>query len=153
MTTTEPMEKLQLTRELRFNHVGISLPTDMLDEEHRTLIGDFHRDVFGFQPLDVMTLDRKRFVMQAHTIEQFVFIYGEDEPMKAPRMDHFGLSVATEAELDEMLRRAKVWKERDDRVDLVDKKTEDHGMLAITAFYVRFLLPLAIEIQYWDYKS
>lgn len=149
MTGFEP---LQLSRPLRFNHVGISLPADQLDEAGRALIGDFHRDVFGWQVLDVMTIDRRRFVMQVHTVEQFVFVHAEDEPMMAPRLDHFGLSVATEAELDEMLGRAKAWKLRDDRVDIIDKKAEDHGMLAITAFYVRYLLPMTIEIQYWDYK-
>lgn len=157
MTTADPsaeprLEPLALSRELRFNHVGVSLPADMLDEHHRDLIGRFHRDVFGFHVLDVMTIDRKRFVMQVHTVEQFVFVHAEDEPMRAPRFDHFGLSTATEAELDEMLARAKRWQECDERVDLVDKKTEDHGMLAISSFYVRFLLPMMIEIQHWDYK-
>jgi hypothetical protein len=149
MTTFEP---LQLSRPPRFNHVGISVPADMLDDEGRRLIGDFHRDVFGFQVLDVMTIDRKRFVMQAHTIEQFVFVHAEDEPMRAPRLDHFGLSVASEVDLDAMIERARAWRARDERVDLIEKQTEDHGVLAITAFYVRYLLPMMVEIQYWDYK-
>ena len=29
----------------------------------------------------------------------------------------------------------------------------DHGMLAITSFYVRYLLPMMIEIQWWDFKG
>ncbi len=149
MTSFEP---LQLSRAPRFNHVGLSVAADALDETGRTLIGDFYRDVFGFQVLDVMTIDRQRFVMQAHTIEQFVFVHAEEQPMTAPRLDHFGLSVASEADLDAILERAKQWRERDNRVDIIDKKTEDHGVLAITAFYVRFLLPMMIEIQYWDYK-
>jgi hypothetical protein len=149
MTATESR---QFTRPLRFNHVGISLPADMLDEEHRTLIGDFYRDVFGMQVLDMMTIDRRRFVLQVHTVEQFVFVHAEDEPMTAPRLDHFGLSVGSEAELDDMLAAAKQWQARDPRVDIIDKKTEDHGMLAITSFYVRYLLPMTVEIQYWDYK-
>jgi catechol 2,3-dioxygenase-like lactoylglutathione lyase family enzyme len=153
---TQPEElmhpKLELSRPLRFNHVGISVPDDLLDEKHRDLIGRFYTDVFGFLPLDMMTIDRKRYVLQAHTIEQFVFIHAEDEPMRAPRLDHFGLSVAQESELDEMLARAKAWREQDDRVDIIDKKTEDHGVLAITSFYVRYLLPMMVEIQFWDYK-
>ncbi len=153
MTTTPTTpDPLTLTRPLRFNHVGISLPADMLDEHHRSLIGDFYRDVFGMQVLDMMTIDRRRFVLQVQTIEQFVFVHAEDEPMTAPRLDHFGLSVATEEELDDMLARAKAWQAHDPRVDIVEKKTEDHGMLAITSFYVRYLLPMMVEIQYWDYK-
>ena len=33
--------------------------------------------------------------------------------------------------------------------DLVD----DHGMLAITSIYVRYLLPMMCEIQWWDYHE
>jgi hypothetical protein len=36
---------------------------------------------------------------------------------------------------------------------IIDKKTEDHGMLAITSIYVKFLLPMMIEVQWWDYKQ
>mgnify|MGYP003347293417 CR=1 FL=1 len=40
----------------------------------------------------------------------------------------------------------------DPRVDIIDKHTDDHGMLAITAIYVRYLLPMMVEVQWWDYK-
>ena len=60
--------------------------------------------------------------------------------MACARLDHFGLSVGAEEELDEILARAKAWKERDDRVDIIDKKVDDHGMIAITSIYVRYLL-------------
>ena len=52
-----------------------------------------------------------------------------------------------------VIERAKTWQARDDRVDIIDKKTEDHGMLAITSIYVKYLLPMMLEIQYWDYKN
>ena len=62
--------------------------------------------------------------------------------MECPRLDHFGLSVGAESELDDILARAKAWQERDDRVDIIDKQVDDHGMLAITSIYVRYLLPM-----------
>ena len=101
----------------------------------------------------MMAEDRKRQVFQVHTIEQFVFLIASDPPMRAPRLDHFGLSVGAESELDDILARAKAWQARDDRVDIIDKKTDDHGMLAITSIYVKYLLPMMVEIQWWDYKS
>ena len=48
---------------------------------------------------------------------------------------------------------SKKWQERDDRVEIVDKKVDDHGMIAITSNYVRYLLPMMIEIQWWDFKG
>ena len=46
------------------------------------------------------TIDRKQ-VFQVHNIEQFVFLIADDPPMTCPRLDHFGLSVGAEAELDD----------------------------------------------------
>ena len=102
-----------------------------------------------------LTIDRKRQVFQVHNIEQFVFLIAEDDgsAMECPRLDHFGLSVGAESELDEILARAKVWQARDDRVDIIDKHVDDHGMLAITSIYVRYLLPMMCEIQWWDYHE
>jgi hypothetical protein len=143
------------TRKPRFNHVAMSLPADSLDEENRKLRADFYGDVFGFYDLPMMTIDRKRQVFQVHNIEQFLFLIADDggESMSCPRLDHFGLSVGSESELDDILSRAKKWKARDDRVDIIDKKTDDHEMLAITSIYVRYLLPMMVEIQWWDYKQ
>jgi hypothetical protein len=143
------------SRKPRFNHVAMSLSADALDEESRKLRADFYADVFGFYDLPMMTIDRKRQVFQVHNIEQFLFLIADDggESMSCPRLDHFGLSVGAESELDDILACAKKWKERDDRVDIIDKKTEDHEMLAITSIYVRYLLPMMVEIQWWDYKQ
>ena len=51
-----------------------------------------------------------------------MFLIADDPPMTCPRLDHFGLSVGAEAELDDILARAKAFKARDDRVDIVDKQ-------------------------------
>ena len=140
-------------RKPRLNHVAMSLAPDTLDEEHRRLIVEFYSDVFGFVELPMLTEDRRRLVLQVHNIEQFLFLIAEDEPMACPRLDHWGVSVGEEAELDDILARARVWQARDDRVDIIDKKTDDHGMLAITSIYVRYLLPMMLEVQWWDYKD
>ena len=140
------------TRTPRFNHVAMSVPADLLDESGRTLLCDFYQEVFGWNELPTETVDRRKLVFGVHAIEQFVFLIADESPMTAPRLDHFGLSVGTEAELDEVLAKAKAYQARDDRVDVIDKTTEDHGMLAITSIYVGYLLPMMVEIQYWDFK-
>lgn len=148
MTTTS-----RPSRTPRFNHVAMSVPADLLGETGRTDLLRFYDEVFGFKELPTETLDRKRLVLSAYTYEQFVFLIADDQPMACPRLDHFGMSVATEEELDEMLARAKSFRERDDRVDIVDREVTDHGMLAITSFYVGYLLPMMLEIQWWDFKD
>src|SRR5450755_1432279 len=140
------------SRNPRFNHVAMSLPPELLDEEHRTLLKDFYGEVFGWHELPTLTEDRKRLVFQAYTIEQFVFLIADEPPMTCPRLDHFGISVGDEAELDDILARARAFKARDDRVDIVERKVDDHGMIAITSMYVRYLLPMMVEVQWWDHK-
>ena len=139
-------------RKPRFNHVAMSVPGDLLRETGRRELCDFYGEVFGWNELPTETVDRKKLVFGVHAIEQFVFLIADESPMTAPRLDHFGLSVGTEAELDDVLAKAKAYQARDSRVDVVDKQTEDHGMLAITSIYVGYLLPMMVEIQYWDFK-
>ena len=135
-----------------FNHIAVSVPPDQLDEEGRRDIVDFYSTVFGWQEHDVMTLDRKRLVLGAYLTEQFVFIHAEDDPMHAPKMDHFGMGVATEEELDTFLARAKEYQQRDPRVRIIDKHTDDFSRLSLVSFYVGYLLPLMVEVQYFKYN-
>ena len=144
------------TRAPRFNHVAMSVPPDLLDETGRKELLQFYGDVFGWEELPTETLDRKRLVMRAYSNEQFVFLIADDSepPMTCPRLDHFGMSVETMEELDDMLARAKKFKESDDRVDIVDKSATDHdGFLVLTSFYVGYRLPMMIEVQHWDWAQ
>jgi len=127
----------------------MSMPADALDEQGRADIVAFYSEVFGWQELPTETIDRQRLVLMAYRYDQFVFLIADDEPMRAPRLDHFGLGVDSEAELDEFLERARRFGERDPRVDVIDKKTEDYPGLSITSFYVGYLLPMMVEVQYF----
>ena len=51
----------------RLNHVALSLPADALDADGRKAICEFYGDVFGFEEYDMLTEDRKRLVLRAHT--------------------------------------------------------------------------------------
>lgn len=136
-----------------FNHVAMSVPAELLEPAGRAELAAFYGDVFGWTELPTETVDGQKLVFSVHTIEQFVFLIADDPPMSCPRLDHFGLSVGTEAELDAVLAKANAWHTRDGRVDIIDKKTEDHGMLAITSIYVQHLLPMMVEIQWWEYRD
>ena len=137
----------------RFNHVAMSVPSDLLDEEHRDLLTKFYRDVFGFEEHAMLTADRKRLVLGALRPDQFLYIIANDDPMTCPRLDHWGMSVESEEQLDLYLDRAKKFREEDPRVDIVDKHVEDYSSLALKSFYVAYLLPMMVEVQYYDYKD
>jgi hypothetical protein len=135
---------------LRFNHVGLSVPADLLDEQGRKDILAFYGEVFGWNEHAILTEDRTRLVMGVYRYDQFVFLIADDEPMTAPRLDHFGLGVETMEELDGFLANAKAYAEKDARVDVIDKKVEDYGAIKLTSFYVKFLLPLMVEVQHYE---
>lgn len=151
--TATPSTNLFPSRTPRVNHVAMSLPPDMLDSEGRRALTDFYGEVFGWIELPTMTLDRQRLVLSLHTYEQFIFLIAGDEPMACPRMDHFGLSVGALDELHAAHARAAAYRERDPRVDLIDPTVEDHEVLKLHSFYVRYLLPLMVEVQYWDWQD
>jgi len=130
----------------------MSLPADALGEQGRAEIVRFYHDVFGWEELPTMTEDRHRLVMMAYEYTQFVFLIADDSPMQAPRLDHFGMGVETEDELDEFLRRARDYQRRDSRVDLIDKHTDDYGPVAVTSFYVGYLLPMMVEVQHFSFQ-
>ena len=137
----------------RLNHVAMSVPADSLDQEGRDAITAFYADVFGFEEYEDLTEDKRRLVLRAHHHEQFVFLIADDTPMKAPRLDHFGVSVASLEDFNEVLRRARAWKEKEpDAVDLIESKVEEYvGALNLHSFYVGYRLPLLVETQHFEY--
>lgn len=139
-------------RHPRFNHVAMSMPAELLDEQHRGEILAFYADVFGWEEMPTMTIDRKRLVLKAHSFEEFVFLVADKDPMRCAHLDHFGMSVATPADLDAMYERARAYRSKDDRVEIVDRQQEDHGALTLHSFYVRYLLPMMVEVQCFEWQ-
>jgi len=139
-----------MARQPRFNHVAMSMPAAALDDRGRADIVRFYNEVFGWDEVTQMTEDHKRLVLSAYRFDQFVFLIADDSPMTAPRMDHFGMGVETIDQMDEMLAKAQAYKEKDDRVDIVDKSSETYGPVTITSFYVGYMLPMMIEVQHFQ---
>jgi hypothetical protein len=147
---TDDSTKREFRGPTRFNHVAMSMAADTLDEQGRADITAFYSEVYGWQEHPTMTEDRRRLVMGVHSYDQFVFLIADDNPMTTPRLDHFGLSVESLDELHEVLRRARAYAEHDDRVDIIDYEVEDHGPLKLHNFYVGYLLPMMVEVQYFE---
>ena len=138
-------------RSPRFNHLALTVPADALDTEGRARIIEFYGDVFGWTEVPALTEDRRRLVLRVYEMGQFVYILGsDDDHLHAPASDHVGIQVDTVEELDAMLERARAWRQRDPRVEIIDREVEDHTRVVLTSFYVRHLLPLMIEVQHYQ---
>ncbi|MDH3686371.1 MAG: hypothetical protein OEP95_09095 [Myxococcales bacterium] len=137
----------------RFNHVAMSLPADALSESGRSDLLAFYGEVFGWTEMPTMTVDRERLVLRCHSHEQFVFLHAADEPMRCGNHEHWGLSVDSPEALDALLARADKFREGDARVEIDERKTEDFTVLKLHSFYVRYLLPLVVEVQCYDWAE
>ena len=137
----------------RFNHVAMSLPGDLLDEGNRTDICRFFDEVLGFQEMAVMTEDRHRLILSCVHWDQFIFLINEDDPMRCPRMDHYGFAVYSLDDLKGIQERAEAFRKTDDRMELIDLHVDDQKVVKIHSLYVRYILPMTIEFQYWEFPE
>ena len=138
----------------RLNHVAMSMAADKLTEDERAKITRFYGDVFGWQEYDMLTEDRRRLVMRVHTNEQFIFLIADDAPMTTPRMDHLGMSVGSLAEFEELYAKVQAEAAADAEVDVVERDVDDYeGYLKLHNFYVRYKLPLMVEVQHFEYAN
>ena len=137
----------------RFNHVAMSLRADLLGAGGRKDICRFFHEVLGFDEIEVMTEDRRRLVLSCVHWDQFIFLVSDDNPMWNPRMDHFGFSVGTLDELINIEKRAEAFRAEDDRVDLINLDVDDQGVVKIHSIYVKYLLPMMCEFQYWEFAK
>jgi len=137
----------------RFNHVALTVPPDALDEGGRAALLGFYGDVFGWTEMPVMTRDRELLVLRCHSNEQFVYVHAADSPMRCGATEHVGLSVATPGELDGMYDRARKLAERDPEVELTERAMDDYTAVKLHHFYVRYRLPVSIEIQCFEWAE
>ena len=98
-----------------------------------------------------MRVEGEREVLHLHQLTHFLYLVGGDVIATLPAGDHFGIEVYEPESLAAIVARAKAFKaERDPAVEIVDIATEDYGSIRIHNAYVRYLLPLMVEVQYYE---
>jgi hypothetical protein len=137
----------------RFNHVAMSVPSELLQPDPRKDILGFFDEVLGFEEMPTMTIDGRRLILSCVHWDQFIFLISEDDPMRCPRMDHYGFAVGSLGDLEGIQERASAFKERDARLDLIDLHVDDQGPVKIHSLYVKYLLPMMCEIQWWEFAQ
>jgi hypothetical protein len=135
----------------RFNHVAMSVPAELLGDDQRKDLCRFWHDVLGFDEIEMMTIDRRRLILSCVHWDQFIFLIAEDDPMRCPKLDHFGFAVGTLDELVAARDRAAAFAVLDDRVELKDLAVDDQDVVKIHSIYVRYLLPMMCELQWWEF--
>ncbi|HUD18388.1 MAG TPA: hypothetical protein VMQ59_14065 [Acidimicrobiales bacterium] len=136
----------------RLNHVAISVDPAVLDDKGRATVLDFYGDVFGWTEGDNTGESGNPLILYTGAPAQFVYLLPADPFLVAPALDHFGLELASTAELEQLVELARAYQERDDRVRIIDPSTRvTHGPThdyVLTSAYIGFLLPLMVELQH-----
>jgi hypothetical protein len=135
----------------RFNHVALTVPSESLNSDGREALLDFYGEVFGWTEMPTMTRDGELLTLRCYSNQQFVYIHAHEHPMRTAGMEHIGMSVETPEELDGMYERARKYAERDSEVDLTERGCDDFKVVKLHNFYVRYRLPLQIEIQCFEW--
>jgi hypothetical protein len=135
-----------------FNHIGITLDPEVLDDHGRAEILDFYGEVFGWSEGDNSEEPGNPLILYTGAFGQFVFLLPGDPALSAPALDHVGLHVDELDEFDAILMRAKARQATDPRVRIIDKHSRTtHGRDAeytLTSCYIAFVLPLMFELQH-----
>jgi hypothetical protein len=136
----------------RLNHVAISVDPAVLDAQGRADVLAFYGEVFGWTEGDNSGESGNPLILYTGAFGEFVYLLPASPHLVAPPLDHFGLQVSTLGELDAIVERAKGYRERDERVEVIDVHarttpgpTHDY---TLTSAYVGFLLPLMVEVQH-----
>ena len=136
----------------RLNHVAFTMDRGLLDDAGRAEILDFYGEVFGWTEGDNSMEQGNPLILYTGEFAQFVYLLPGDQPLVCPALDHFGFQVATKAELEAIVDRAKQRRSTDDRVEIIDVKSRlTHGEASqyeLTSAYIGFVLPFMVELQH-----
>jgi hypothetical protein len=140
------------------NHIAISVDADVLDESGRAALLDFFGEVFGWTEGDNSTEQGNPLILYTGELRQYLYLLpANDEFLRAPRLDHFGLEIDSVDELVAIVDRAKEYRRKDDRVTIIDLDEKvTHGPTSdytLTNAYIGFLIPLMIELQHITERS
>lgn len=139
---------------MRINHLELTLPPGTLERE-KANINAFYQDVFGWEGIEVpmVKLDCPKYLLRFDAeSSQFLFLTEEANALKSTSFDHIGLILENRAAVDAAYATAQRWQQQDARVEFMEMQDMDAGMLNNHSFYVRYILPLWIELQALEYK-
>ena len=138
----------------RFNHMELTVPPGSLDAAMRRDLGAFYGEMFNWRGIDVELFEQTNFLLTGDDASQsFVLVAEAKKHMSSPGYDHLGILCDTRDDVDELLEVAKRWRDKDDRVKIIEfEKDLVQGRVTVHAFYVKYLLPILFDVQCIEYE-
>jgi hypothetical protein len=114
----------------------------------------FYREVFGFETIDVPIFDQSGLLLRTDPeTSQFLLVTEQKKYMNSPGYDHLGFLYETRAEVDSILAECQRRAEQDPRIQIKEYEDLVTGPTTVHAFYVRFLLPIWLDVQVINYDA
>jgi hypothetical protein len=136
------------------NHVALTVERGVLQGAGRDDITRFLGDVFGWKVLDYLTIDGKRLVFHMYQMTQLLYLVSGAKPASAPSGDHFGIRVYERETIDRMAAAARAFKKSHPALTVTPvRQFTDTPRVTGWNTYIRYLLPLTIEVQYFVEKA
>jgi len=132
---------------MRFNHMELTFPRGTLDDVFRKEVDAFYGDVFGWTFVDTEVVGQLCHVMLTGDNGDFLLLAESGKPMSSPGYDHLGFLQERREVVDELLEKCKLWREKDNRVQIQEYEDLVTGDLVVHAFYVKYLLPIFFDVQ------
>jgi hypothetical protein len=123
------------------NHVAMAVPAGTLTDDYRAELLDFYGDTMGWHEIESLRLpDRLTFSVGRHT---YLNIRERVEPTICSGYEHFGIVVESSEHADEL------WSRLSRETRDVNLEPMQRGEDGFRSFRFRYLLPLAVEVQYF----
>ena len=130
-----------MTRSQGLSHIAMSVPEGTLTDEYRAQVLDFYGSVFGWTEIEALRLpDRMTLAVGQRC---YVNVRERTDSMTCTGYEHVGLLVESPEAAD------AAWEQLDRDPRELQLAPIQRGEDGYRNFRFRYLLPLAIEVQYF----
>ncbi|WP_101760542.1 VOC family protein [Oceanicoccus sp. KOV_DT_Chl] len=139
---------------MRINHMELTFPEGFLTAENKKAIGDFYKELFGWDTIEVEIVGQKALLLMLDAeVSQFILCAESPDPLHSPGYDHLGLLFETRAEVDALLAKAKALQAENPDIQIKEYDDLVVEPTTVRAFYVKCLLPIWFDVQCIEYQQ
>ena len=132
---------------LDYTHLAMSIPRASFTEAYVSDVLRFYQTAFGWMEIPELRVDGERLTIHTSS-RQYINIRASMEPMVTSGYEHLGFAVGSDEEFRTLHGNLTQMATDDERVELSPIGFTDLGN--VYSFRVAFLLPVALEIQYFS---
>ena len=133
---------------LKYTHFAMSVPRATFTDEFVTEALGFYGEYFGWREASSLRVHGERLTVYTAT-NQYVNIRASDSPMIPSGYEHLGFAVESHQHLINLHDRLARAASEDRRASLTPINFTEVGDEQVYSFRFAFLLPVALEIQYF----